>query len=262
MEQNQVLTPPQVRCQYHDLGNPQQLQPHPLNPNVHPPAQIELYLAIVQFQGVRLPVRVSRRSGFITKGHGLLLTYLHAGWGSIPIEYQDYDSEEQELADLAADNMLPKMSEMNTSKLQEIGVKLDTGAFNMTLMGIPENKLEKLMTVAPPPPTLSGQDGTPLVEGDAPAGSEGPTPSGDQPTPSHVRMIQLFLDEKSIVEFMHMAEVIQSKIKTESVTDTVLEVLRAAYRSYQQPEAEDTATDTLEEASPDGDSSEILGQEA
>lgn len=251
-----TLNPPLVRCSFTEMVDISKLVPHPLNPNKHPPSQIEYFIAILQFQGVRRPITVSKRSGFITKGHGQLLAFQHAGWEQAPIDYQDYDSEEQELADIVADNTLQKMSEMETGKLQEIIVKLDTGAMDLKILGIEEKKLEKIMTVVRDPPQLTGDDGSPLagVDGehqDLPAGAEGAINS-DTHAISQVRMTQLFFTEETQREFLHICEFFMKKINTENITDTTLEVLRAAYRSHQENSGDETETDLSHEPSSEG----------
>lgn len=45
---------------------------NPRNPNKHPQNQIELLAKIIKAQGWRNPIVVSRRSGFVVKGHGRL----------------------------------------------------------------------------------------------------------------------------------------------------------------------------------------------
>lgn len=231
----EILTPPIVRCAYKELVAVDELVPHTMNPNKHPPKQIEMFIAILQYSGVRRPITVSTRSGMITKGHGQLEAYKAAGWKQVPVDYQDYEDEASELADLVADNQLAKLSEMQTGKLQEIGVTLDTGAFNMQLLGMEEKKLEQLMTVAPSAPVLAGADGAPVVgAGDeAPAGMEGSVQSEVPASSAHVRMVQLFFTEDTQAEFMMIVEHFQKTTGIDNVTDTVLEILRAAYRAQE-----------------------------
>jgi len=45
---------------------------NPSNPNKHPQKQIELPDKIIKAQGWRNPIVVSKRSGFVVKGHGRL----------------------------------------------------------------------------------------------------------------------------------------------------------------------------------------------
>lgn len=227
-------TNPVVKCAFKELVDPAKLVPHPQNPNHHPPKQIELFISILMYQGCRRPVTVSNRSGFVTKGHGLLESYLQAGWSQVPVDYQDYDSEEEELADIVADNQLARMAEMDNSKLQTVLEKLDSGAFNMELTGFDNVKLEKIFTgfgSKMNEPVFSGGEGAP--EGDSSEPNLPPANEGaDEHQPSHVRMVQLFLNESTQEEFMKIVEHFQSVLQTDNVTDTVMEVMRNAYVSH------------------------------
>ena len=95
-----------VHCAHTNLVNPNSLKPNPSNPNRHSAHQIQLLASIIQEQGWRNPVTVSKRSGLIVRGHGRLEAALLIGCELIPIDEQDYASEAEELADLLADNRL------------------------------------------------------------------------------------------------------------------------------------------------------------
>lgn len=137
---------PIIRCSYSANLPLEELQPHPANPNQHSVEQIKLFIEILRYQGCRRPVTVSNRSQYVIKGHGQLAAYKLAGWEKIPVDFQDYDSTEAELADMVADNQLQRMSEMSKSGLQEIIATLDNGEFDLSLTGLPESELEPLMT--------------------------------------------------------------------------------------------------------------------
>ena len=94
-----------------------QLKPHPANPNTHPAEQLRLYQKIIHHQGWRRPIVVSRRSGYIIKGHGAWQAARAAGWGRVPVELQDYESEAAELTDLLADNQLARLSRPDEDQL-------------------------------------------------------------------------------------------------------------------------------------------------
>ncbi len=126
------------------------LKPHPQNPNTHPEPQIALLAKIIREQGWRNPIVVSNRSGFITKGHARRLAALRIGLELVPVDYQDYGSEKQELADMIADNRIAELAEADRSMLRELAEQLDDGAFDMDLTGFDHDALEELMTAAPP----------------------------------------------------------------------------------------------------------------
>jgi len=61
-------------------------------------------------------------SGYITAGLGLLAAGRMGGQKSLPVNYQDYESEEQEFADLVADNSIAAWAE---------AVKIETPSVKM-----------------------------------------------------------------------------------------------------------------------------------
>ncbi len=211
-----------IACAFTELVDPHTLKPHPLNPNKHPPKQIEMYQAILAFQGWRRAITVSRRSGFMTRGHGALEAALLAGYAQVPVDFQDYSSDEQELADLVADNQLPRMSEV-----QKLLTGLNTGEFNMELTGLETGKLEKLLATTEAPKLMGGA-GAPT--GAALTGQGAPQPGG--PMPSQVRMVQLFFNTESHTEFTTIADYFQKELGTENLTDTVLSIMKSAFDGH------------------------------
>lgn len=109
---------PEVRCSFTRMVAVSELRPHPKNPNRHPREQLELFGKIIEHQGWRRPIRVSNLSGFITAGHGALEVARLKGWESVPVDFQDYEKPEDEIADLLADNQLAQLAD-----LDEAGVK-------------------------------------------------------------------------------------------------------------------------------------------
>jgi hypothetical protein len=145
----------EIRCAYRELLNPKTLKPHPANPNEHGQDQIDLFVEILKYQGWRRPITVSIRSGYITKGHGALAAAIAAGCDLVPVDYQDYKDEAQELADIVADNQLQRMSKMNMGKLQQIVTSLDTVSVDLSMTGLDSIQLQSLRLVTnplPPPP--------------------------------------------------------------------------------------------------------------
>lgn len=118
-----------IHCLYDELVDIKKLKPNPKNRNSHPSDQIERLAKILTYQGWRYPVKVSKRSGFITSGHGRLEAAKKNGWKQVPVNFQDYESDEQEYADLQADNLIALESEMDLGKIQndvlEFGPEFD-----------------------------------------------------------------------------------------------------------------------------------------
>lgn len=126
------------------------LKPNPANPNKHPPEQIALLAKVIAVQGWRNPIVVSNRSGLITKGHARLEVAQRLKFKTAPVDYQDYASEQEELADMIADNRIAELADVDRSMLRELAEQLDNGAFDMDLTGFNQWALEELMTATPP----------------------------------------------------------------------------------------------------------------
>ena len=121
--------------------NPTKLLPNPENPNRHSAHQIQILAAVIQEQGWRAPITVSKRSGLIVRGHGRLEAAMLMGCDVVPVDEQDYKSEAEELADLLADNRLSELAELDEDDLRRVIERL-RGAdpeFDVELTGFMEN---------------------------------------------------------------------------------------------------------------------------
>jgi len=103
----------QFNCAYTELVELHRLIPNPKNANKHPEEQIEHLAKVMDYQGQRAPIVVSLRSGFIVKGHGRLEAMKKLGWPKAAVDFQQYESEAQEYADMIADNEIARYSELN-----------------------------------------------------------------------------------------------------------------------------------------------------
>jgi len=130
-----------IHCSHDEVVQLESLKAHPKNRNNHPQEQVERLAKILEYQGWRYPVKVSKRSGFVTSGHGRIEAAKHNGWTHVPVNYQDYDSEEQEYADCVADNAIASWAEMDFSginaDLPELGPD-----FDVEMLGIQDFTLD------------------------------------------------------------------------------------------------------------------------
>lgn len=130
-----------IHCNYDELVEINELKPHPKNRNEHPKDQIKRLAQILEYQGFRYPIKVSKASGFVTSGHGRIEAAKLNGWDKVPVNYQEYDSEEQEYADLIADNSIALWSELDLS-----GINMDLGDlgpdFDINLLGLKDFTIE------------------------------------------------------------------------------------------------------------------------
>ena len=124
-----------IHCNFDELVSPREVKAHPKNRNKHPESQIERLAKILSYQGWRYPIKISNRSGYCTSGHGRLLAAIKNGWTEVPVNYQDYDSDEQEYADVQSDNAIASWSELDLA-----GINLDLGDlgpdFDIEMLGL------------------------------------------------------------------------------------------------------------------------------
>jgi hypothetical protein len=135
-----------VLCAHTSLADPATLKPNPANPNRHSAHQIQILAAIIQEQGWRAPITVSKRSGLIVRGHGRLEAALLMGCDKVPVDEQDYANEAEELADLLADNRLSELAELDEADLKKVIEKLREAdpSFDVELTGFMEDEIAKL----------------------------------------------------------------------------------------------------------------------
>ena len=135
-----------VFCAHDAIVDVTKLVPNPKNPNQHPDNQIQLLGRIIRQAGWRQPITVSKRSGFIVKGHGRLAAALLEGMKEAPVDYQNYTTEAEEYADLVADNRIAELAETDNRLLADIFAEIDTGEIPMELTGYTEDEVESLVT--------------------------------------------------------------------------------------------------------------------
>lgn len=130
-----------VHCAHDALVSTSELKAHPKNRNKHPKDQIDRLAKILKYQGWRYPIKVSKQSGLITSGHGRLEAAKHLGWDKVPVNYQDYENNEQEYADVQSDNAIASWAELDLSSinsdLEDLGPD-----FDIDLLGIKDFVIE------------------------------------------------------------------------------------------------------------------------
>ena len=132
-----------VWCVHDAIVDCDKLIPNPKNPNTHQKKQIELLGKIIKHQGWRVPITVSNRSGFIVRGHGRLEAALMTGINAVPIDYQDYENEAMEWADLIADNRLSELSETDEDKLDTLMAEISELDIDLELTGYDDINIDR-----------------------------------------------------------------------------------------------------------------------
>lgn len=123
-----------VHCSHDQLVPISELKLDPNNRNIHPPEQIARLAEILKYQGWRYPVKVSSQSGLVRSGHGRIEAAILNKWDMVPVNYQDYESLDQEYADSIADNAIASWAELNISAIQKDLEIL--GNLNIEMLGI------------------------------------------------------------------------------------------------------------------------------
>jgi DNA modification methylase len=121
---------------------------NPKNNNKHPKEQIERLAKLIQYQGFRNPVVVSKRTGFVLAGHGRIEAAKIAGLKEVPAMFQDFDNEAQEYAYLTSDNAIAAWAELDLSAVNT--EMLDLGPdFDIDLLGIKDFVIEPIEKFEP-----------------------------------------------------------------------------------------------------------------
>jgi len=136
-----------IHCAYDQLVRVADLKPHPKNPNTHSAAQVAAIAAVIEGNAWCAPITVSNRSGFITRGHGRLEAATLLGWEQVPVDFQDYASEQAELADMLADNHLAELAEIDEDRLVGVLKQLQAAGHDVGLAGFTEDEVARLTAV-------------------------------------------------------------------------------------------------------------------
>jgi DNA modification methylase len=134
-----------INCAHKELVELHKLQVNPKNPNKHPSEQIDLLAKIIDYQGQRSPIVVSNRSGFITKGHGRLEAIKKLGWDKAAVDFQDYENEAQEYADMVADNKIAELAKHDDAFMLETISNMDLSDLpSLDLLGMLDFKMPEV----------------------------------------------------------------------------------------------------------------------
>lgn len=135
----------EVWCAYDKLVKVEEVIPHPKNPNTHPQNQIKILAQNIRYHGWRHPIVVSKLSGYIVAGHGRLEAARELGVSIVPVEYQNFASEDNELAVLVGDNRLAELSSLDLNGLQDIIDGFKASDFDTILAGFEPTDLDALL---------------------------------------------------------------------------------------------------------------------
>jgi len=134
-----------VFCAYDEIIPVAKAVPNPQNPNQHPDRQINLLAEIIKQQGWRAPITISTRSGYIVRGHGRLMAARLLGADSVPVDFQNYESDAAEKADMIADNRISEFSALNDDVLAELLAEISESDLDIELAGFDLEELDQFL---------------------------------------------------------------------------------------------------------------------
>lgn len=135
----------EIRCQYSDLADPTSLIPREDNPNNHDSKQLEAMQKILSHQGWRAPIVISNQSGKVVCGHGRLSAALALELPEVPIDKQDFKSDDDEKAHMIADNRLAAMAELDYEKVGNLLRELDASEVDLDITAFADWEREPLL---------------------------------------------------------------------------------------------------------------------
>lgn len=188
---------PEIKCQHTELVDVGKLIPHPKNPHRHSPEQIKRLAELIKYQGVRHPIIVSKRSGFIVVGHGRLESMKLAGMTEVPVDYQDFDSEASEYAFIVSDNSIGKDEWAFLDQKMIIDDLQGFENFNISMLGLRDLNLPNMPIQIDPMETV-------------------PTSESESDTNGQSHRIILFFDQQ---EYQRINQLAMKAIKSENLSD-------------------------------------------
>lgn len=142
-----------VHCAHHAIVSIDSLIPLPGNPQKHPERQLQTYAEVIVLRGWRSCPIVSRLSGHVIAGNGAIEAARRIPVEICPVEYQDYKSEAEELADSLAHNHLPELA-VTDEDLLKIALAKIHAADPSQITGYSAADLEELLAEVAPDPLL------------------------------------------------------------------------------------------------------------
>lgn len=134
-----------VYCSHDAIVALSDLKPNPDNPNRHPAEQLKKLGSVIRGNGWRQPITVSTRSGMIVKGHGRLLAAQLEELENAPVDYQNYESEAAELADLWADNYIAELAETDQQLAANLLAGIQTAGAPLELAGSSQEEYDAIV---------------------------------------------------------------------------------------------------------------------
>lgn len=200
------------------------VRPNPLNWRTHPERQRAALRSVfkqVGIVGAGLARKLKDGTYMLIDGHLRREELEQKGDQKIPLLVLNVTEKEAELILLSLDP-LASLADTDLEAVNKLCQRVDTG----------EQSLTDLFSSLNTGKVFSPEDVELDMEDD---GDETVAPPADYfPPTSHVRMVQLFLDTATLPRFEKYLKVLREVHKTNTPTETVLAVLRSAYKNLKR----------------------------
>ena len=143
-----------INCAHDELLELHKIIPNPKNPNKHPQDQIDRLAKLLDYQGQRHPIIISKRSGFVVVGHGRLEAIKKLRWEKAAVNFQDFNDEAQEYSFIVSDNAIAEWADLDLSEINK--EMLDLGPdFDVDMFGLKDFTIDPMEGELP---DLNGDD--------------------------------------------------------------------------------------------------------
>ena len=193
----------------------------PRNPRLHGDRAIGAMKQSLQRFGQQKPIVVREKDNMILAGNGLTRAAQELGWDELDAVINTLEDKDA-LAYGITDNRAAELSAWDREVLG--GVMRDLDDVDMLQLGWTESEFSALTQIEMP--EFSIDDPEPDPQG-IPTGTIAlATEVANRPPVGHVRMVQLFLDAKSISQFEADVAELQKFYGKSTVTDAIVEAVK------------------------------------
>lgn len=147
-----------IHCTFDEMVSPKDLKPHPRNPNTHESKQVKLLAEIIRKTGFRNSIVVSKLSGFVVHGHCRLESALVLGMDQVPVDYQEYESTQEEETDLIADNKIAELATIDEEMVKDILKDLEEMDVDLSMTALNPLELNRILSEGPKLPSVGVPD--------------------------------------------------------------------------------------------------------
>lgn len=199
-----------------ELLDTESLKPNPKNPRINDQTVDDIVKSIKEF-GWTVPI-IADQNLVLATGHARLKAAKQLGLKKIPVVIKKMTESERD-AYVLADNKIAEKSIWDQDALAKILESINFS--NPELLGATGFDIQEIEEL------IDNTSIESLMEDQGPLTKEDKSVLAGEK--SHVRMVQIFLDDKTFPLFIGMVEKIQVKLGTSNLTDTIYAAIEAIH---------------------------------